>query len=177
MMTYTVDRIARGVAVAGLLGVLALGSLTANASPSVVAQATPAPGMSSQIQQQPPGGNAVVPERRRHGAPVEARIADLHRKLKITAAEEPQFAAVADVMRANAQSMDTLLEERGRDTDKTAVASLRWYERLTDAHVAALKTFVPAFEALYTTLSDSQRHTADAMFQRFGQRPSPHRVR
>lgn len=174
-MTYSIDRLVRGVATASILSVLALGSLAASASPLVIAQATtaPAPG-----QQQPPAGNATAPVGHsvdQLAKRVEARIADLHKKLKITAAQEPQFTAVADAMRSNAHAMDSLLEERSADMDRTAVASLRWYERLTNAHAAALKTFVPAFDALYSALSDSQRKTADTMFQRFAERPSAHK--
>lgn len=176
-MTYAIDRVARAVAVTGVLSALALGSPTANASPLDLAQVTPTPGVSSPTPQKPPGSNTAAPKPRTPSEQVEARIADLRTKLMITAAEESQFTAVADVMRANAQSMEALLEERVRDTDKTAVGSLRWYERLTGAHAAALKTFVPAFEALYTALSDSQRKTADAMFQRFAQHPLPHKSR
>lgn len=177
IMTYAIDRVALGVATAGILSVLALGTPRANALPLVFVQATPPPGMSSPVQQHASGGNAAAPNGPSLGERAEARIADLHRQLQITAAEEAQFAAVANVMRANARSMDTLLEERSRDTDETAVASLRWYERLTDAHAAALKTFVPAFEALYATLSDSQRHAADVVFRRFAQRPAPQKSR
>jgi len=104
---------------------------------------------------------------------MEGRITDLHTRLGITAAEESQFTALAEVMRANANVMGSLLEQRAKDTDKTAVGTLRWYSRLTDAHAATLSKFVPAFEALYATLSESQRKTADAMFQRFAQGPAP----
>jgi|SRR5664279_4004918 len=39
-------------------------------------------------------------------ARIETRIKDMHTKLKITAAEEEQWAKVADVMRDNANKMD-----------------------------------------------------------------------
>jgi hypothetical protein len=108
---------------------------------------------------------------------VKGRIAELHAKLRITAAQEDKFKAMADVMTANAQSLEALLHERAQDKATSADASLHWYERLVDAHAEALKKFVPAFAELYASLSDSQKKTADAMFGRFGQRPIRRRSR
>ncbi len=176
-MTYAIDWRAHAVAAAGILSALALGSPTANASAWRLAQAAPAASASGPAPQAPSSGAAAAPSPRSPAEMVEARITDLRTKLQITAAEESRFTAVADVMRANAQSMEALLGERVRNMDTTAIGALRWYERLTDAHAAALNKFVPAFEALYTALSDSQRKTADAMFQRFAQRPLPPKSR
>lgn len=163
-MTNATDWPMRNAVAACLLSALALGSPSARASAWDFAQATPAP--------------AAPPVAAAPGAPTEtgvaeARITDLRAKLRITAAQEAQFTALAGVMRANARSMETLLADHAKDSDASAVASLRWYERLTDAHAEALKAFVPAFEALYTVLSDSQRKAADAMFQQFATR-QPH---
>lgn len=172
-MIYATDRLARAVAAASIIGVLALGSPATRASPRDFAQATPAPSVSNPAPQTPPGGTTAAPRPRSPAALAEARITDLRTKLKITPAEEAPFSALADVMRANAQSMEALLEERAHDTGSTAVDSVHWYQRLIEAHAAALQKFVPAFEALYTALSDSQRKTADTMFQQLGQRPLP----
>lgn len=177
-MTNAIDWLTRAVAAAGCLGALATGMPAAQAAPWQLAQATPAPGAASPAPAaMPPAPNVVAPNAHGPAGMADAWIADLHKKLQITTAEEPQFTALADVMRANAQSMDALLSERETDTDRTAVASLHWYERLTDAHAESLKKFVPAFEALYTVLSDSQRKTADAMFLRFAERPRPKKPR
>ncbi len=173
-MTDAIRGVVRAVAATGLLTALALGAPMANASSRELAQATPAPGVSNPT---PPGGTAATSHPRSPTELVEARIKDLRTKLRITAAQESRFAAVADVMRANARSMQALLGERARHKVTTAVGALRWYERITAAHAAALKRFVPAFEALYTALSNSQRKTADAMFQWLAQRPLPPRSR
>jgi hypothetical protein len=69
------------------------------------------------------------------------------------------------------------LQERAKATDTSAVASLKWYERLTDTHAEALKKFIPAFETLYASLSDTQKKEADTMFRRFAARPHPRRAR
>ena len=49
----------------------------------------------------------------------------------------------------------------------TSIDDLRSYEAIVDSQANGLKKFVPAFEALYGTLSDSQKHAADAEFTRF----------
>lgn len=166
-MTNTIHRLARAVAAACLAGAVTLGSSAAEAERWELAQAAAA---------MTPSGNAT-PATPEPAGQAEARITDLHTKLQITNAEEPPFTALADVIRANARSMQALLTERQKDTDRTAVGSLRWYERLTEAHAVALKQFVPAFEALYAALSDGQRTTADAIFQRFAQPPPPRKLK
>ena len=178
-MTNVIDWLARAAA-AGIVGALALGSPAADAArwdvaQGTSAQGTPAPGVTDAAPASPQVGTAEAAALA-DARLAEARIKDLHTKLQISAAEEPRFTALADVMRANARSMQALLEARAKDTDRTAVTALRWYSRLTEAHAAALKQFVPAFEALYTALSDSQRATADTIFQQFLQRPSPRKA-
>ena len=76
-----------------------------------------------------------------------ARITDLHRRLLITPAEEPEINADADVMRANSQTMQALFQERAKETDMSAVARLRWVARLTQVHADNLNKLVPVFEA------------------------------
>lgn len=165
-MTFAIDGLGRTAVAASVLGALALGMPMASASPMRLAQTTLAAGAASPAA---PGGDA---DARGPWGSVEGRITDLHTRLGITTAEEPRFTALAEAMRANAKVMDTVLEQRGQDTDMTAVSSLRWYARLTDARAAMLSKFVPAFETLYAALSDGQRKTADAIFQGFGQEPA-----
>ena len=73
-------------------------------------------------------------------------------------------------MRANAQTMQSLFEERAKETDMSAVGRLRWVARLTRAHADNLDKLVPALEALYQTLSDQQKKLADATFEEIRQR-------
>src|SRR5216684_147633 len=86
---------------------------------------------------------------------VEARIKQLHDQLKITAAQEPQWNAVDD---------------------------LRSYEEVAETHVAGLKKLIPAFQALYDTMSPEQKKNADAAFGhapgrgRRGPQPPPQKV-
>lgn len=96
---------------------------------------------------------------------VEARVKSLHDSLKITPAQEPQWQAVADVMRDNAKTTSGLIEERaGKTTTMTAIDDLHSYEAIAEAHVAGLKNLIPPVEALYATMSDAQKKNADAVF-------------
>jgi protein CpxP len=119
----------------------------AQASPAPAAKATPA-------KKATPTNNSV-----------ETHIKSLHDALKITAAEEPQWQAVADVMRDNAKTTGALIEERAaKGKTMTAIDDLHSYEAITEAHVAGVKKLIPAVEALYATMSDAEKKNADAVF-------------
>ncbi len=108
-----------------------------------------------------------------HEARVEARIADMHAKLKITPAQEDQWTKVAEVMRENAKSMDALTRSRFEHAKTmTAVDDLKSYGEITDAHADGIKRLTTVFAALYAGMSDAQKKEADAIFRRVGQRTS-----
>ena len=99
-------------------------------------------------------------------APVEARIKDLHKRLKITDAQKPQWDALAQVMRDNAQAMVDLQKQRVADVQSmNAVDVVKSYAEVIQAHADGMKKFIPAFEALYNSLSDAQKKIADSMFR------------
>jgi protein CpxP len=108
---------------------------------------------------------------------VEKRISDLHRKLHITAGQETQWTVVAQAMRDNAKSMDTLIKERTANAKSmTAVDDLRSYEKLAEAHEDGLKKFIPVFQALYDSMSNDQKKSADAAFRSHGSRESNKKI-
>jgi len=168
-MKHPSNALRGATAVAAISAAIVLVSPMTRASQWNVAQAATAPTS--------PGKEAAAPSARGPAQRVDARITELRSQLHITAAQEPQFTALAAVMRSNAQSMEALLDQRAKATDTSAVASLKSYERLTEAHAEALKKFVPAFETLYASLSDTQKKAADAMFRRFAERPHPRQSR
>jgi hypothetical protein len=144
-------------AAAALLSAVALaapaGAQTAPASPSTTAPSTAAP-----------AGTATHAKRMPVDR-VEARITQLHSQLKITPVQQPQWDALAQVMRDNAKEMQTALQARAQTVSTgSAVDDLHSYEAIADAHADGLKKFVPAFEALYNTMSDDQKKTTDAVF-------------
>jgi hypothetical protein len=103
------------------------------------------------------------------GDRVEARITMLHAKLAITPAQEDLWKHVTEVMRENAQAMETLTKARAdKAKTMTAVDDLTSYAELAEAHAAGLKKFVPAFEPLYASMSDAQKAQADTLFRGHG---------
>ncbi len=99
-------------------------------------------------------------------AKVDARIKAMHSKLRITPAQDTQWKAVAQVMRDNAHAIADLREE-GVEQAKSmsAMDQLKSYAAITDAQAAGIHKFLPAFQALYDTMSDAQKKTADALFR------------
>jgi hypothetical protein len=96
----------------------------------------------------------------------EMHIRELHKKLKITDAQKPQWDALAQVMRDNARKMADLEKRRSDDAKSmTAVDVVKSYSEVIDAHEDGMKKFIPAFEDLYNSLSDSQKRIADSLFR------------
>ena len=98
--------------------------------------------------------------------PVEAHIKELHNKLHITAAQQTQWDSLVQVMRDNAKAMTDLQKQRGQDASAmTAVDAIKSYQAVIAAHEAGMAKFVPAFQALYDSMSSAQKETADSMFR------------
>jgi len=99
----------------------------------------------------------------------EARIKDMHAKLKITPAQEDQWAKITQEMRDNAKSMDALTQKRfATAKTMTAVEDLKSYSEIADAHASGIKKFTPLFETLYASMSDTQKKEADTLFRSGG---------
>jgi hypothetical protein len=97
--------------------------------------------------------------------PVDMRINNLHARLQITAAQESLWQPVAQVMRDNASTMDSLRQTRTANTNSmSAVDDLRSYGQIVDAHADGIKKLTPVFEALYNSMSDTQKSNADLIF-------------
>ena len=99
-------------------------------------------------------------------APIEARITELHKRLKITDAQKTQWDNLAQVMRDNAQAMAELQKQRAANAESmSAVDAVKSYAAVIEAHEAGMKKFIPAFEALYGSMSDAQKKIADSLFR------------
>ncbi|HEX3498767.1 MAG TPA: Spy/CpxP family protein refolding chaperone [Stellaceae bacterium] len=176
-MIHDLNPIARAIAAGAILSVFVLANpwqataqttSTLAANPTVpVMQATPtqaAPMQTAPTQAAPKGraSHAMMSPSDR----VEARIKDLHARLHITAAQETQWNGVAQAMRDNAKSMETVIGDRTKNiSTMSAVDDLRSYESLAEVHADGMKKLVTAFAPLYDSLSDSQKKTADAIFR------------
>lgn len=162
-MFQIINPAARTIAAATLLSAIAL------ANPAAAQSTTPTttqPGAGQPTAQPAPAKTVGTRARRSPVDRVEARITDLHAKLQITDAQKPQWDALVQVMRDNAKTMETLLKARAQKVSTaSAVDDLNSYEALAEAHADGLKKFIPAFEALYASMSDEQKKNADAVFQ------------
>ena len=112
-----------------------------------------------------------------HQATIEQRIKDLHTKLLITSAQQPQWDAFADVMRNNARNMDQTFQQRVNTmSDMTAPENLQSYGQVAMSHAQDIQKLAPAFQALYDVMSSGQKKTADQVFRDKGNRGTHVRV-
>ena len=147
------------VALAALLA-LPGAALAQSSQPPAVQPATPPPaGAGSPMAGHPvPGKNA---EER-----VERYIKELHARLQITPAEEPQWNQFAEVMRGNARDMDQALMQRAEQfSSMNAVQNMQSYEQLAEAHAQRVQKLIPAFENLYNAMPEQQKQLADQVFR------------
>jgi len=99
-------------------------------------------------------------------ATIEQRITDLHARLDITADQQPQWDAFAAVMRSNAQNSDQRFHQRVQTlVAMTAMENMRSYAQLATQHAEDMQKLLPVFQALYDTMSDPQKASADQMFR------------
>jgi hypothetical protein len=103
---------------------------------------------------------------RRPRGGIDQRIADLHKRLKITPAQDAQWNQVADVMRQNAAAVEAAIKDRVQNAKTmTAMDNLQSYEKIAQAHEQGLEKLIPAFQTLYSSMSDEQKKNADAVFR------------
>ncbi|HEX7969504.1 MAG TPA: Spy/CpxP family protein refolding chaperone [Stellaceae bacterium] len=169
-MLKLIDPAARRLAMPILLGIAVL------ASPALAQTNTPASMLAQADTQAAPPPSAGQPTARTRRSPTdraEARVKQLHDQLQITAAQEPQWNAVAQAMRDDAKAMQAVIDKRRQSRDKmSAVDDLRAYQEVAQTHLAGLQKLIPTFQALYDTMSPEQKKNADAVFshQRRGRR-------
>jgi hypothetical protein len=157
-----------------LAGTALLGALMILAGPAPAQTPAPSQTQAATMATTPPAATPAAPGKSttRAAAPakvetttVEARIKELHGKLKITASEEPQWQQFTQVMRDNAKAMDDLEAQRTQNqAAMSAVDDLRSYRDFTQAHVDGLAKLVPAFETLYDSMTPDQKKNADLVF-------------
>jgi hypothetical protein len=140
--------------------IIGLSAITAAASPAPAGDPTAVrPSSPSVTQGQLGAGHNMA-------AKIELRITDLHARLLITSAQQPQWERFAQVMRDNARSMDEAFQQRVPVIPTmTAPANLQSYAHVAEDHAQDMQRLVPAFQALYDTMSDNQRRTADQVFR------------
>lgn len=142
-----------------------------SAMPVQAQQRSPSPPQKAapQSPQKPPQGQAGSGEPN-----VDAQIADLKQRLKITSAQQSQFDALAAVIKQNAQDMMAHMPPPPSGTP-TAIQSVTAAQAAAQTEADALKKLLPPLQALYDTLSAEQKRAADQLFadQDSGPEPQP----
>ena len=99
---------------------------------------------------------------------VERRITDLHGKLHITSQQSQQWDQFAQVMRDNAREMDQIYQQRAEKLGSmSAVDNMQSYAQIEQQRAQDVQKLVPAFQTLYSSLSDQQKKTADQIFRNY----------
>jgi hypothetical protein len=97
---------------------------------------------------------------------VERRITDLHGKLHITSQQSQPWDQFAQVMRDNAREMDQVYQQRAEKLGSmSAVDNMQSYAQIEQQRAQDAQKLVPAFQTLYSSLSDQQKKTADQIFR------------
>jgi periplasmic protein CpxP/Spy len=94
---------------------------------------------------------------------IEANIANLHRTLQITPAQEGAFNAFATVMRENERAEASAPHQPAPNA--SAVDELRAEIQYDEVELAGLKRLLPALEGLYAVLTPAQKQAANAAFR------------
>jgi hypothetical protein len=147
----------------GLSGAAGLGTLTASRA---FAQASAAPA----------SGDQQMKHHERHerrgefGRHLDGRIAFLKAELKITDAQAPQWEKVAAAMRDNARDMQQAAAQfrANRDQPQNAMQRLEARANFAALHATTTKRLADAFGPLYSSLSDSQKQSADELLAHHG---------
>ena len=185
-MPDAIDRVIRTAGAAGLAGVLLLLPLGA----AVASARSPDGGwQQATLSAAEPGGaqgpGTGTPQGAKSAAAkakpgpagprdeVEQEIGELRDRLHITPPQQQPFDTFAAIMRKNAQDLDALMREKGQKANANAVEDMRFYLQFTEAQAEGLKRLLPAFQALYDTLSDQQKRAADSVIGNSAQSGEP----
>ncbi|PFH30349.1 Spy/CpxP family protein refolding chaperone [Burkholderia sp. JKS000303] len=97
---------------------------------------------------------------------VDGRINSLHQRLGITPGQESLWQPVAQVMRDNANAMETLRKIRSdHASSMSAMDDLHSYGDVANVHADGVKKLTTAFQPLYDSMSNTQKQNADAIFR------------
>jgi periplasmic protein CpxP/Spy len=152
-----ISSLARGVALAVLLAPSIGLAQSAAPLPPTAAAATPAPAAT------PPTGSAPSAATQ---AAVDQRIRMLQSQLGITEAQMPLWSAFTQAMRDNAAATDALFTQRaGAVATMTAPDNMHSYAQIARAYADNTERLATAFDALYASLSDTQKQAADTLFR------------
>jgi periplasmic protein CpxP/Spy len=154
MMSHSIDRKRQiafvaalaGAFVASQIGLAGLGLAAGNPGDVQLAQAAP---------RSAPSG----------GAPnVEQQLSQIRSQLHITPQQQAQFDAFAQAMRQNFQEMQSVMQREQQSPPHNAVEQLQAQAQGAQAEAAGLQRLEAPFQALYASLSPTQKRDADQIF-------------
>lgn len=146
-----------------MLSGFAAGAAAQTTPPPAAPPATPAPASSSAKHMMPPH--------------VDDRINQMHQRLHITAEQQPSWDAFAQAMRDNAAASAQAYQDRAAHLQTmTATENLHSFAQMEQTRAQGLQGLASSFDTLYAGLSDEQKHTADTMFRRQGERAAAHKA-
>ncbi|MGK7865602.1 Spy/CpxP family protein refolding chaperone [Falsiroseomonas sp. E2-1-a4] len=102
------------------------------------------------------------------GRHVEGRIAFLRAEIGVTPAQEAQWNALAEALRANARAMGEMQEQmmpmmQGGPQAAPLPQRLEMHERMMTSHLEALRRVRGAAGPLYAALDEGQKRIADTL--------------
>ena len=107
---------------------------------------------------------------------VDQRAAQMHRRLQITASQEPAWHTFAQAMHDNAASADQAYRQHAAHiASMSAVENLRLFAQIEQTRAQGLQAMLTSFESLYGVLSDEQKKAADAIFRHQEERMAQHK--
>ncbi len=96
----------------------------------------------------------------------DARIKKLQAAIKVTEDQQVVWSNLTQVMRDNAKELDALGKDKSEITKTmNAVEAMKFHRQITEARLEQQKKLIPAFEALYVSMSDEQKKVTDAIFR------------
>ena len=97
---------------------------------------------------------------------VEGRIAFLRTELKVTAAQEPLWGAVAEALRESARAAENMMQLGA--AAQMLPSALEGRERVLYARLEAVRGLRPDVETFYAALDETQKATADKLMEPMG---------
>lgn len=144
------------------------------AGPVLAQTATPAtPAQGAPAASSPAPAATTMPAAAKPGMPanVESRITAMHKRLKITSAQDADWEKFAQAMRDDASAAAQAYQDRAdKLATMNAVENLQAYAQLEQSRAQGVQTLLAAFQPLYNDLSPEQKNIADMMFRRQGER-------
>lgn len=143
----------------------------------VTAMALPAAAQPANAPANAPGNSQenAQPSNATPQAPMERveqrRLAELHKRLRITPSEQAAWDRFAQASMQNAAQLDAAFRARAEQVpDMNAVQNMQSFADLDMRRAQDMQRLVPEFQELYAALSPSQQRSADELFRQGARR-------